>query len=183
MPVFELLELIGPLIPILIVVQVFRWIKRQTDAKSGQQGQPPSAAGPSRRTPDSPWAQVMGGSLGELLQRLDDVGKGGTSVPPPRPAPRASLPMPVQTLHREALTTTMPPREGYQGSLEGYASTEGMDDCHDYMITPPEQQADMAPAPRVLRGIPLRFDQNALLQGVVYAEILTRPALRRRPAR
>ena len=63
-------------------------------------------------------------------------------------------------------------------AMEGAFGTEGVDDCHDYMLTGSmaEEEAH-APLPA------LRFGASELMRGVVYAEILTRRAPRRRNAR
>jgi hypothetical protein len=77
-----------------------------------------------------------------------------------------------------------------------YISGEGADDCHEYMLpqwieNPASPNVSTAagvpaltpfaaqPAPRP--GLTLRFDAPAIVQGVIFSEILTRPAQRRRP--
>ncbi len=71
-------------------------------------------------------------------------------------------------------------------SMGGAASdTEGGDPCHAYML-PDEQSDDYADAysnapSSSANASQLVFTKDSLLQGVIFSEILTRPALRKKP--
>ncbi|MDD2648091.1 MAG: hypothetical protein PHI27_11895 [Eubacteriales bacterium] len=62
---------------------------------------------------------------------------------------------------------------------------EGVDSCHAYMLDK-EQNGDYvnvyenAPDETAGADCPLSFTKDALLQGVIFSEILTRPALRKK---
>lgn len=58
---------------------------------------------------------------------------------------------------------------------EVFASPEGVDECHETMLAGPVPEM---PEPD---AVPVRFDAPALVKGVIFAEILTRPVQRRRP--
>ena len=54
-------------------------------------------------------------------------------------------------------------------------SAEGVDTCRDDMLTGPVLETSEPDA------VPVRFDAPALVKGVIFAEVLARPAQRRRP--
>lgn len=163
---------------------VFRAIssgaKRQEQARrEGQRGQPRNGqAYPTQPKKTGGWAEMLGNlsgasegsTLGGFIREVESAFGGPKPTPIPEniaptppPAPSAQVPAPVF-------------------GLEGYVSPEGMDDCHDYMLgaeSPFEADASVLSAGQHPNP-GLRLDAPALVQGVIFAEILTRPAQRRR---
>ncbi len=167
------------LILVAIVWGIFSAITKA--AKKAQGGTTP----PGRQTPkppskgDTSWQQMMGGSFGNLLQQLENMEKSinqTQSAPKPQPSPKPIAQPTAQ--HGQRLRTAL---DDYV-SGEGMASREGFDDCHESMLTGPIARSESSPT-SATPGFSLQFDQNALLQGVVYAEILSRHTPRRRGLR
>ncbi len=193
----------GELIIGLIIWAVIRAVsskKRQT------QGAGPGSGTPSKRGSGG-WADMLGapsgeggGSLRGLLSKIENAftEQEQTAAPVHKPAPKpVHQPAPARQYSMEyrPLESTLQPRrielsssgtyEGgaYEGgTFEGTGAFEGADPCHEYMLgdigamAPLENAPVAVPAARPV----LNFDAPALVQGVIFAEILTRPAQRRR---
>ncbi len=174
------------LILVAIVWGIFSAITKA--AKKAQGGATPPAR-PSAPSPDrteKPWQQMMGGSFGNLLEQLEKLEKNLTEVPQTN-APKVYHPQPVRPVAQPAarpapLVSRLRTDMDDYVSGEGAASREGFDDCHEPMLTGPKAQSEPAYASAV-PGFSMKFDQDALMQGVVYAEILARRTPRRRVLR
>jgi len=110
------------------------------------------------------------GGWAEMLGKLNDGEKPAFEKPAAAPTPwrnEAAFP-PVPPL-------PPPPAPSFQTIKESVlmrsVSAEGADECHENMLTEPALETPE----------PVRFDGPALVKGVIFAEILTRPAQRRRP--
>lgn len=90
----------------------------------------------------------------------------------PSIAPRSAQPAPVKRHETKPLEAHMhTPAMGVEG--EG---TEGIDCCHEYMLDQPaEQPADFLPMQEETENLRAK----ALLQGVIYSEILGRRPMKR----
>ena len=90
----------------------------------------------------------------------------------PSAAPQPARPAPVKRHETKPLEAHMhTPTMGLEG--EG---TEGIDCCHEYMLDQPaERPADFLPMQEETEGLRAK----ALLQGVIYSEILGRRPMKR----
>ena len=117
-------------------------------------GYQPKAAKPAK-TPRAwgEWADMLGNMVQEQRPAPPPSPWRSEAAFPPPPAPISSLPA-------------------------AYVSPEGRDDCHEEMLVgPPTKLSEPDAEP----SLPVRADMPPLVQGVIFAEILTRPAQRARP--
>ena len=121
-----------------------------------------------------------------MEQQKNAVDAGMPAIPQGRPVPQAQ-PMarpatqisPITGKPRKSLHEAKPleahmhvPVMGQEG-----VGTEGEDCCHDYMLTSKPQEEDLALLPGIDRENEERA--KALLQGVVFSEILGRRPIKR----
>lgn len=165
---------------------VFKAISSKKKQENASNRPPPAQRGVNRPVPNKAgtWADMLGipseatgGMLGKLNESFQlPVNKPKESVPTLEPVAEPVFD-PLSTYHYE--------------SMEGKSYTkEGDDDCHAYMLEPAqstltfstpvlEEQADAKHTP----GWTLGLDAPALVQGVIFAEILARPVQRWRGRR
>jgi hypothetical protein len=149
-------------------------VQRQKAEREEQAGgYAPKPARPSRPRGLGGWAEMLG-----KMTDGEDVFKKPAAMPAPWRNESAfpPAPPPMEPARQEAARSAAAPSISAASSFltEGSFSLEGVDECHESMLTGP------APEPSVLDAAPVRFDAPALVKGVVFAEILTRPAQRRR---
>ena len=166
------------LIIILIVWFVFRAVvtnaKKKETARRGEQGGRTDA--PARPQGLGGWAEMLLGSQGAPREEsepepwpADAFDQHPAPEPPPEPKPSVSTP-------------ARPMQSSIPSLMERYVPTEGLDTGHEYMLSPMTAgPAPGGPADARAQGFPLRLDAPALVQAVVFSEVLTRPAQRRRP--
>lgn len=154
-----------------VVASVIQKLKKGQPPK-GQSASPRQRAG-SAGNAGSPWRQMLPpdpfdpASWGAFFdqERQQAAPAPATSVPPSPPSREYS-----------------PGMEG--GSLEwGSLSTEGMDTCdpslgHSRLSV--QTAEPVAPEPVPASAFSLSFTPDALVQGIIMSEILTRPAQRKR---
>jgi len=146
--------------------------RRKAEREEAGSGYQPKPAKPSRMPRAwGEWAEMLGqAGRDEQPAAAPSPWRNESAFPP---VPKPSEPAP---LHQEIARPSEP--SVATSSLEGYVSPSGVDECHEYMLTGP---APEAPAPDAYDlGLPVRSDAPSLVRGVIFAEILTRPAQRRR---
>jgi hypothetical protein len=157
---------------------VFQIVRRSKRAQSGTDGKNDGQAVP--RKPAHPYA--LGGGWAEIFGLPDN---GDDRTPP-------DAPLETQTAFGNPTDAARPSSTIPSDFMSG----EGDDLCHEYMLAPERVErpnvndAYSLPLDRFTpgdanpvagTGMPFRFDVPAILQGVVFTEILMRPAQRRRP--
>ena len=102
---------------------------------------------------------------------------------PLRPAaqsqrPAAQPPKPAAPRHAEAAHRSVPLEAHMHEPVMGVEGmgTEGVDCCHEYMLSDPTQQPESALAPAEEKK---SMEAQALLQGVIFSEILGRRPIKR----
>ncbi len=192
-------DMIGIIIAVIVwgvFGSITRNAKKQRQAQPGRPNTPPK----KQTTLGGGWAGMLGvpadqmpSSLREVMEKIE------TAFEPAKPAPQAKPAPVIQPAQPERLA---PALRTMTREMDSYVSTEGVDachdtlfstpptgfgvegadDCHDYML-PAAYQRKEEEEPAESRALPdwsLRLDAQSLVQGVVLAEILTRPAQRGR---
>lgn len=167
---------------IWFVIRAFAQRSKQAKGQGTQSGSGTKRAGG--------WSEMLGLPQGEgsaaksVWQQIEEAFSEQTTaqrheVVAPKPVVTA------QPLMERSMGSMPPPTrmesvfDNYRSS-EGFSGAEGVDDCHEYMLTDHESaEAALAAAPAG-KPLGLNLDASALMQGVVLAEILTRPSQRRR---
>ena len=150
-----------------IVIFIFRALaanakKKKTAQKKAEQG---GAAKPPARRGWGEWADMLGKVAGEEEAPAPKA-RTATAHPafPPEPPPRPPT-------FGEVARSTAPTFK----SLEGFSYPDEREELES--VKPTRE------APMLHNALQMQFDAPALVKGVIFAEVLTRPAQRRRPGR